>query len=69
MLTQKQIAEALVDLTGEYTEIYFATFQKDMDRQLWAALHLGFVAGLKLNGYDEKTLNAALADAQARLPD
>jgi len=35
-----------------------------MDKQLWAALHLGFIAGMKLNGYDDTKLNGALALAQ-----
>jgi hypothetical protein len=69
MLSEQEIVDVLVELTEEYSEIYFATFHKDMDKQLWAALHLGFVAALKLNGYSETILQAALRDAQERLPD
>ena len=68
MLSESEIADVLVELTEEYSEIYFETFQKDMDKQLWAALHLGFVAAMKLNGYSEAILQAALRDAQERLP-
>ena len=69
MLSEREIADVLLDLTEEYSEIYFETFQKDLDKQLWAALHLGFVAAMKLNGYSETVLQAALRDAQERLPE
>lgn len=69
MFTQYQIADAIVDLTEDYTNIYFETFEKDMDKQLWAALHVGFIAAMKLNGYNDAILNAALTDAQQRMPD
>jgi len=69
MLSEREIADVLVDLTEEYSEMYFETFQKDMDKQLWAALHLGFVAAMKLNGYSETILQAALHDVQKRLPE
>lgn len=68
MLAEREIADVLLDLTEEYSRIYFETFQKDMDKQLWAALHLGFVAAMRLNGYPEAVLQAALRDAQERLP-
>jgi hypothetical protein len=69
MLSEREIADVLLDLTEEYSEMYFETFQKDMDKQLWAALHLGFVAAMKLNGYSETILQAALRDAQERMPE
>jgi hypothetical protein len=69
MLSERQIADVLLNLTEEYSDIYFKTFQKDMDKQLWAALHLGFIAAMKLNGYSETVLQAALRDAQERMPD
>jgi hypothetical protein len=34
---------------------------------LWAALHLGFVAAMKLNGYPQEILDAALNEAQDRV--
>lgn len=69
MLSQREIANVIVSLTADYTDEYFATFQKDLDRQHWAALHLGFIVAMKLNGYGESILNAALADALQRIPD
>jgi hypothetical protein len=69
MLSEREIADVLVDLTEEYSDIYCETFHKDMDKQLWAALHLGFVAAMKLNGYSETILQAALRDAQERMPE
>jgi hypothetical protein len=35
--------------------------------KLRAALHLGFIAAMKLNGYSEEILNAALSEAQDRV--
>jgi hypothetical protein len=67
MLSKDEIVEAIVEVTAEYTEEYFNTFKKDLDKQLWAALHLGFVAAMKLNGYSEELLNTALGEAQERV--
>jgi len=69
MLTKEQITDAIVNLTEDYTDVYFETFKRDMDKQLWAALHVGFISAMKLNGYSDTLLNAALADAQERMPD
>lgn len=67
MLSKDEIVDAIVEVTAEYTEEYFSTFQKDLDRQLWAALHLGFVAAMRLNGYTEEILSSALSEAQDRV--
>ena len=64
MLSKDEIADAIVEVTAEYTEEYFETFKKDLDKHLWAALHLGFVAAMRLNGYSPEILNAALSEAQ-----
>jgi hypothetical protein len=69
MLSEREITDVLVELTEEYSEIYFERFHKDMDKQLWAALHLGFIAAMKINGYPETVLQAALRDAQERMPE
>jgi hypothetical protein len=50
MLSKQQIADGIVSLTEDYTETYFQMFKKDMDKQLWAALHVGFVAAVEMNG-------------------
>lgn len=53
-MDKEQIAKELVDLTIEYTDMYFdATDKKSIDKQMWAALHIGFAKGLTLNGYSE----------------
>ena len=67
MLSKDEIVDAIVEITTEYTDEYFATFNKDLDKQLWAALHLGFIAAMKLNGYSPEILNAALSEAQDRV--
>jgi hypothetical protein len=68
MLTQKQLTDAIVQVTVEYTEQYFGAFKKkNLDKQLWAALHVGFIAAMKLNGYPEKELMAALEAAQKEI--
>jgi len=67
MLSKDEIVDAIVEITSEYTDEYFATFKKDLDKQLWAALHLGFIAAMKLNGYSEEILKAALSEAQDRV--
>jgi hypothetical protein len=67
MLSRSQIVDAIVEVTSEYTDEYFNTFQKDLDKQLWAALHLGFIAAMRLNGYSDEILNAALGEAQERV--
>jgi len=67
MLSKNEIVDALVEITAEYTDEYFETFKKDLDKQLWAALHLGFIATMKLNGYSDELLNAALSEAQERV--
>jgi hypothetical protein len=67
MLSKDEIVDAIVEITSEYTDEYFATFQKDLDKQLWAALHLGFIAAMKLNGYPPEILNVALGEAQDRV--
>jgi hypothetical protein len=64
MLTKKELTDAIVQITVEYTEQYFGAFKKDLDKQLWAALHVGFIAAMKLNGYREKDLMDALNAAQ-----
>jgi hypothetical protein len=67
MLSQKEITDAIVQMTLEYTEQYFDAFQKNLDKQLWAALHVGFITGMKLNGYSQRELMAALESAQAEV--
>ena len=67
MLSKDEIVDAIVEVTGEYTDEYFNTFKKDLDKQLWAALHLGFIAAMRLNGYPDEILNAALIEAQDRV--
>jgi hypothetical protein len=67
MLSKNEIVDSIVEVTAEYTDEYFNTFKKDLDKQLWAALHLGFIAAMKLNGYSEEILKAALSEAQDRV--
>lgn len=65
LLSKEEIADAIVETTRTYTEAYFETSgQRELDRQLWAALHVGFVSALKLCGYDGATVDEALELAQ-----
>jgi hypothetical protein len=59
-LTKPEIATIMYELTGDYTDMYMDAFKKPMDKQIWAALHIGFIAGMKVNGYSEKEVNQAL---------
>lgn len=67
MISKDEVVDAIVEITAEYTEEFFNTFKKNLDKQLWAALHLGFVAAMKLNGYPADMFNAALSEAQERV--
>lgn len=67
MKTAKEISLLLVCLTVDYTDLYFKNFKRDMDKQLWAALQLGFIAGMKVNGYKERVLNMAMELAEVEL--
>ena len=53
----------------EYTEQYFGAFnkKKKLDKQLWAALHVGFISAMKLNGYSETEVMAALEAANREI--
>ena len=67
-MNAQQIADMLVQATVEYTNIYLKVNQiKKFDKQLWAALHVGFMVGMKAGGYDEKITNQALEIAQENL--
>lgn len=74
-LSKEEIAKQIVELTNEYTARYRDMFPdiQDIDGQLWAALHIGFLTGLKTaktdeeNTYDDKTLGEALTIAQQQL--
>ena len=50
----EDLAEALYQITVEYTDIHFEVNNKEpLDRQRWAALHIGFTGALKVFGYSE----------------
>lgn len=69
-MTNGELVQFVVDMTMDYTDAFFEAHGKHekMDRQQWAALHLGFIAAMKLNGYDEKDMVEIVQKAQDKLP-
>lgn len=64
-LSKKEIAEYILGVTRDYTTMYtIANKTSKVNKQLWAALHIGFLAGMKLAGYEEEYLIKALEQAQ-----
>jgi len=49
--------------------MYFQQFHKNMDRQNWAALHLGFITALKQVGYTDEMMEKVLDRTQKLLID
>lgn len=55
-------------MTEEYSEIYLkVNNKKEIDRQLWAALHLGFITGARLSNFSSEEIDEALKIAQDKL--
>lgn len=58
-LTKSEIrdhAMSLADLTLETTQVYFETTEKkEVDKQMWAFLHIGYVNGLMAMGISIET--------------
>lgn len=68
--TAQELGERIAAETENVTEIYFQVNGKDkkLSKELWAWLHLGILAGLKLGGYnDEKLFDDALEIAHGIL--
>ena len=68
-LTKDEIADILVQTTLDYSNCYFESIKKPLDKQLWAALHVGFIAGMKVNGYTDEYLLGALSLSQDKIED
>lgn len=69
-LTPQEVADKLLQITHEYSTMYTQFNEtKIIDKQLWAALHIGFLGGMKLNGYSDEQLAKALDLAQKQLFD
>lgn len=66
-LSQEKLVEIMVGLTREYTKMYFLTGHTKMDRSNLAALYLGFMTGMKQNGYSDQELGEALELAKKEL--
>ncbi len=69
-LTKQELVDEIIGLTQDLSVGYFDAHPgaKHMDRALWAALHIGFVRAMGLNGYDESELMDAVKAAQNELP-
>lgn len=70
-LTKKEIkewAEKLAQTTNEYTSMYFEVNKsKELNRELWGALHIGFVSSMKIQGHHEDDIDDVLEKAQSIL--
>lgn len=67
-MSDQEVVDKLVQATEEYTNYYCKEFKTTIiDKQLWGALHLGFAAALKINGYSEERLDGILDKAQKKL--
>lgn len=59
--TKEELATMLAQMTREYTVQYFQNFKTKMDKQNWAALHIGFTSALQhCAGYSLKELSGVL---------
>lgn len=72
--TASAIAAEIVQMTNEFTSHYFMSEHveekdgvKSIDKQLWAALHIGYVVGMRNAGYPNDVLDSAIEIAQAEL--
>lgn len=64
----EQIATEITRMTIDYTRIFHESFPgKDLDKQQWAALHLGMMQAFLLCGYPKKKCYDALEIAQGKL--
>jgi len=71
-MTKDELVDAFMQLTFEYTDSYFSINgltegQALLDKQLWGALHVGFVAGLKIAGYEPNLVMEAHEECLKRL--
>lgn len=65
---KKELVDLIVQITEEYTDGYFiANNTNKIDKQLWAALHIGIVVTLKKIGYSENDLLDAFSAAQLKI--
>ena len=58
----KKMAEILAGETYHISDMYYQA--EKLDKQLWAWLHLGFIAGLKANGWSDKDCNEIVEKTQ-----
>ena len=67
--TPQELGRMLYDETYNVTKIYYDQHaeKETIDKQLWAWLHLGFIAGLKACGYTEEECNAIIDITQEHL--
>lgn len=67
MKTTEELSSILAHLTAQYTESYFRQFKKSIDKQMWAALHIGFIGALKEVGYSEEELQQIINQAKKKI--
>ena len=64
----EKLADAIVAMTYQFTNVYCEDNKvKEIDKQLWAALHVGFFAGAKYSGIDEEDISQALEIARIKI--
>lgn len=65
----EEIGKFVAQATKEYTDVYFSLNKgKPLNRELWAALHVGFISGMKLCGYSEEEAIAGIDASHKYLP-
>lgn len=62
----EEMVMLLLQTTQEYTILYLKE-NKTMDRQMWAALHIGFVTCMKIFGYSEVEIEKVIDGVQEKI--
>ncbi len=61
MKTIEELTQDLLQITDEYTQFYLQSRKTNrINKELWGALHLGYVAALKTVGYETETLDKVI---------
>lgn len=67
-LSLEKITDDVVVETFSASKIYMEEMKKtDMPKIMWAFLHIGYAAALRLHGYPEKFIEKALLSARDKI--
>lgn len=62
----EELSSSLSQLSAQYSDIYLRKFKK-FDKQMWAALHIGFAGALKEVGYFDDDVQKVLQSAKKKI--